>query len=667
MRVEAAPYLRPNTREAAVAPWRIALLPVLVLLGITLPLAFLARVEQYLYYMRPIELVPTYATAWLLLAALSVLPFLIVGLALRLLHLSGMRRLRQIVTTLLLWIAAAAVIAPVLFDTVTWLFTFGPVARAGIESSLAVALAAVSIAVALPLAVTQPGREILLRLQTTARFLAVLGGLSMLSLPFFRWESGTTHSVVSDSMTRVPAPHARPHIVLLTIDALSAQHMSLYGAQRPTTPSLDAFSLGAAVFDRAYANANFTTPGVASILTGTRPWTHRASQIFSWPTVETRRTSLPAELARAGYLTGYVATNSYAGASRNGLGPYFAFGRSDQVPMELPCPDRVAAILPYECPAAQILPLLLVQKLWNKVQLSFILGRTNRHYDPSEATQSALAWLESVDKSRPIFLWLHLFPPHAPYAAPNPWLGRFDASAEARDIDTTDPDDNYVFRNLTPERVYVQDARYDESVLYVDHYAGEFLTEALKLLGDNTVVVVTADHGESFANGYGGHDGPGLYESIIHVPLIIKLPYQTHAVRIATPAEQVDIAPTLAALAGISPPALWEGRSLLQLWNTDDPTSDAPSRAVFAMNFEENPRRSALTTGSVAAIEGRWKLIHYMGALHYPQMPRLHDELYDLFRDPGETTNRASDQPGEVERLRKLIVSELARYGGASR
>jgi arylsulfatase A-like enzyme len=66
-------------------------------------------------------------------------------------------------------------------------------------------------------------------------------------------------------------------------------------------------------------------------------------------------------------------------------------------------------------------------------------------------------------------------------------------------------------------------------------------------------------------------------------------------------------------------------------------------------------------------IDGRWKLIRYLGALHYPAMPRLHDELYDLSADPRESSNRVADQPGEAERLNALIAAELARHGGAVR
>ncbi len=553
------------------AAWRAALAPVLIVLGIALPLTFLARVSQYLYYLRPSELLPTYATAWLLLALLCLPPLLIAALALSLLRLGGLHRPKRILVRLLLWAAAVAAIAPFLLDVATWLRAFDERASAGMGAMLEAALAGGSLALGLPLAFTHRGRNALQRLQRTAALLAALGGLTLLSLPFFRWGSA-----VSAQAASAAAPLARPNIVLLTIDALSAQHMSLYGAERPTTPSLDAFARQATVFDRAYANGNFTTAGVATILTGTRPWTHRAFEVFSWPIAAARRASLPALLARAGYETGYVATNPYAGASRIGFGPYFDFRRSDAVPMSLACPDRAAVFLPYECPAAQIAPLVFVQQLWNSVQYSLLLTPDNRHFDPRRAIEPALAWLETVDKRRPVFLWVHLFPPHAPYAAPPPWLGRFDASAGARTAATSDPAELYAFRQVPPQRVQLLEARYDEAVQYVDYYAGEFLKGALERLGPNTVVVVTADHGESFSHGYGGHAGPGLYDSIIHIPLIIKLPHQTEAERIDTLVEQIDVAPTLAALAGLPAPALWEGRSLLPLWR-GLPASSAPT------------------------------------------------------------------------------------------
>jgi arylsulfatase A-like enzyme len=610
------------------------------MLGVTLPCIFLARLEPYLYYLRPIELLPTYATAWLLLAALSV-PFVLIAVAaLELASAATLKWPRAALGSLMFWAAAAAALIGLLLDGLIWIQTFGGTAKAGLESSVGTGLGLLALGGAIPIALTARGRSLLSGLAPIAKAGAVLGAVSTLSLFFFRWnaDSGAPGSVPVGA-----APPGAPHIVLLTIDALSAQHMSLYGATRETTPSLDAFAKQATTFERAYANSNYTTSSVSSILTGTRPWTHRAFQIFSWPSAESRRRSLPEELERAGYTTGYVASNSYAGGSRLGFGPYFDFGASDQVPMDLPCPDRIAAVLPYACPASQLLPLLLAEKVWFRLRASSAAIRSNRHYDPDQAVGTALTWLRTVDRHRPVFVWVHLFPPHAPYAAPLPWLGRFDPSPEGRDLEDTDPADNFAFRALSPERVGLLEARYDEAVQYVDHYAGAFLTQALAVLGDNTAVVVMADHGESFANGYGGHGGPGLYDSIIHVPLIIRLPHQMNPMRPAGPVEQIDIAPTLAALAGVAPPASWEGHSLLPVWKDGPAGETAPANPVFSMNFEENRRGAALTTGALAVVQGSWKLIRYLGPLHYAQKPDLHDELYDLSSDPGETTNRAGD------------------------
>jgi len=655
-----------EARDGVQTPWG-ALTPALVLLGISLPLIFLAKSEQYLYYLQPIELLPTYATAWLLLALLCIPPVVVAALALRLFERLRLQRAAAVLGFLLLAAAATAAIVAILLAVVIWVATFSSIPRAAFEAGAETELSLAALLLGLVAAFTPWGRRTVGRLRLPALALTLLGALSVLSLPFFGWQSGPptdANAQAASNQSSGDAP-GRPHIVLLTIDALSAGQMSLYGDARPTTPNLDAFASTASVFEHAYANANFTTAAVASILTSTRPWTHGAYQIFSWPNIETRQRSLPEELAREGYLTGYVATNSYAGAARLGFAPYFRFGSSDQVPMTLPCPDRLARLLPYECPASQVLPLLLAQKLWSRTRLAS-LSRTNRHYDPELAVQSALEFLAHADTSRPVFLWVHLFPPHAPYAAPRPWLGQFSASRAARDPAGSDPEDNFMFREIDPELVSVLEARYDEAVRYVDHYAGQFITQALHRLGDNTVIVVMADHGESFGNGYGGHGGPGLYDSIIHVPLIIKLPYQTRPMRIETRAEQIDIAPTLAALAQITPPSSWEGRSLLPLWDTAA-EQIAATPPIFAMNFEENRRDAPLTTGSVAVLDGRWKLLHYMGRLHYEHIPRLHDELYDIVADPGELTDLAAQEPQQVQLLSTLAAQELARHGGLGR
>ncbi len=660
--------------------WRIAALPAMAVLGVALPLAFASHCDQYLYDVRPIGLLPIYATAWLILGAVLIpLWGLLTGglRALELLPRPPGPLILQTVRAALIGIAAAVIAANVIHCLRTWLGTFGSSLPLSPNATwwLAVGIGALA-------AVTARGRSAVMALWPTAAVCTVLGALSLAALPMFGWpraasslalqpanlgvgpagsplapagEAGPVQTSVVISPTAAP----RPNVVILTMDALSAQHMSLYGYSRPTTPQLARFARGAMVFEHAYANANFTTPGIASILTGTRPWTHRALELPTWPRASTRRTSLPAVLRRAGYRLGYVSSNVYAGASREGMGQYFQFTRMDRSRHTLICNDALSAHLRYVCAATELRPLEFLDGIVYRMEGS----GGNLEHDPRLALDPAIHWLETARRNRPLFLWVHLFPPHSPYAAPPPWLGRFDPSRQDDTAALTQPDWAWQLSRLSPQQIAVLKARYDENLAYVDHYAGPFLEHVLRILGPNTVLIVSSDHGESFSHGYGAHTGPGLYNEIIHIPLILKLPYETAARRCNAIAQQVDIAPTVAALAGIAPPADWEGRSLLGACSASS-ANPAAHRAAFSMNFEQNPRYAPLTSGSVAVIQGHWKLIHYMGHLHYPFMPPLHDQLYDLATDPDENVNLARQRPQILARLQGLIDGELARHGG---
>jgi arylsulfatase A-like enzyme len=606
------------------------------------------------------ELLPTYGTAWLLLAALTAPLFILIGLILGTRNDSRLARIvRASLTVFSVGVAAIAIVGAVSAGLFLWLRSFGLLTEVDPRNLLI----AFSVCAGAGVAFTRRGRTGLMKQYSVAKFGTVIGALALLSLPFRYGGYAQPGLPVSDVPTAAMWP-SRPNILLVTIDTLSAQHMSLYGSVRPTTPNLEVFARGATTFDRAYANANFTTAGISSILTATRPWTHRAVHLPGWPIAEVRGNSLPALLHEAGYKTGYVATNSWAGATRIGLGQYFDFAKDAATTLSV-CHDRLTAILRYDCVASELLPFRFAQLLAERIHYLLFDRPPNWQFDPRLAMRPALEWLQNDDKRAPLFLWVHLMPPHSPYAAPAPWLGHFDGSPAARTSADSEMPAAYLYKKISKQRVQVLEARYDEAIEYVDNYVGEFLKQALPLLGDNTAVVITADHGESFANGYGMHTGPGLFESIIHIPLIIKFPHQVQAARTSLGTEQVDIAPTLAELARLTPPRLWEGRSLLGNYSSVGAAEIVPAaKVIYAMNFEQNGKRMPLTTGSVAAIDGNWKLVHYMGPLHYPLMPRLNDELYDLSVDPGETASKMTEQPAEGARLLGLVSAELARRGG---
>ncbi len=632
--------------------WRAIGLPLLAVLGAVLPLAFIAQGEDFLFYVRAVELLPTYGTAWIFLAVLLLPIWGLLGLIW--LALRGSPAARGAFVRCLHAMSAALIAAAVIFCLLVWLQTFGVLRELSFRRELYWPV----LLIAGLFGATRSGALQVERVSPWLTAATLFGALCALSLPLFGWSHDARSS--RTPTTQGTAAARAPHILLLSIDALSAQHMSLYGAARPTTPMLSGFAAGATTFEHAYADANFTTPGVSSILTGTRPWSHRALQLQAWPEATTRASSLPALLQQVGYQTGYVSTNAVAGAAKNGFGRYFQFAARDRVRDVNLCTDTLSAQFKYACPVADMPLFGALVALADRLSG----GRDNAHYDPRLATGPALAWLTRADKSRPIFLWVHLFPPHSPYAAPAPWLGSFDSSPEARSVGGTEPFWGYTLSTLPAPRVALLSDRYDEAVSYVDYYAGQFLQQALQILGPNTAVVVTADHGESFHHGYGAHTGPGLFDEIIHVPLIIKLPGQTQPLRSPTVVEQVDIAPTLAELAGITAPAAWEGRSLLAAWGYGG-AAPLPTRPVFSMNFEQSARHGALSTGSVAVILGSWKFVHYVGHPHYPDMPALQDALYDLSTDPQETANLIASQPAEAAQLRALVDAQLALHGHA--
>jgi arylsulfatase A-like enzyme len=296
------------------------------------------------------------------------------------------------------------------------------------------------------------------------------------------------------------------------------------------------------------------------------------------------------------------------------------------------------------------------------------LLRLSPHSDLERIVARVGRWTEGRDRA-PVFLWVHFFPPHDPYAAPEPWLGRFDHSPAARSTVNSDParvsssNPAPLFdMSLEPaSRINTLEARYDESIAYVDHYVGQLIAVARRNLGPNTAILLTADHGESFDHGYGGHTGPMLYEDLIHIPLIVELPNASAAlVRRDALGAQIDLAPTIATIAEVAPSPSWTGRSLLALPDSSEP------RTIFAMNFEQNESRGRLTTGSVAALRSNWKLVRFFGEPKYSNMPKLQTQLFDLAEDPHEHRNVAANRSDIVAALSAQIDEQLALHGNAT-
>jgi arylsulfatase A-like enzyme len=622
--------------------------PLWGMLGIGLPLTFAGQVRPAMMFLRVGELVPLYATEWLI--------FGVMGLSATALSASF-----DALTRRSRWVCGTAAATDIVFGIVaavsvflgllTWISSIRHSALLPKDWKGLI----LTIAVVATIVVTRGRmRAALRRVAATARFASMAGIASMLSLPLVVGAESSPNVAHRIPTSSLDTP---PNIVLITVDALAASHLNSYGYRRNTSPNIAAFASHAVVFDRFYSNANFTTPAVASILTGVLPWTHRAMQLQGRADDNSILQSLPARLHEAGYVTGYFGSNPWAGARRQGFSPFFDHKDADFDWVFGPCFDAAASRFPYLC-AAALNPFIDIAYATLAYATSLVgVHGPIPHSDLERIVGRAVRWTEGRSGA-PVFMWIHFFPPHDPYAAPEPWLGKFDDSAAARTVSSSRSAPLFDSSLEPLNRIKTLEARYDESLAYMDHYVGELIVAIHSNLGPNTAILLTADHGESFDHGYGAHAGIMLYEDLIHIPMIMELPNNPALVgRRRELSAQIDIAPTIAAIAGIAAPTYWEGHSLIL------PPPDNDGRTIYSMNFEQNRNRARLSTGSVAALRSDWKLVRFMGQPRYANMGELQTQLFNVADDPYERNNLIAVHPEIAASLSAEIDNQLAEHG----
>ncbi len=397
----------------------------------------------------------------------------------------------------------------------------------------------------------------------------------------------------------VPERRPRPvNVVLYLVDALRADRLGAYGCRRPTSPALDAFADRATLFEHAYAQSSWTRPAVATLLTGLRPEVHG---------VNTRRDRLgnevpylPEVLQAAGYETAAVVANPNVAAE-------LGFGRGFGT--------------------FQLLP-------WDRRR-------------SEELNREAEAWLDRRDPGRPFLLYLHTVDPHLPYDPPADERARFAPRATGADLGSTAMVGTLAARELEREDRFAEPLRdlYDAEVAANDRSFGRLLAalEKRSLLAD-TMVVFVADHGEEFSEHGGWIHGRTLYDEVLHIPLVIKLPGQRAPRRVAAPVGEVDLVPTVLDVLGLPPLVGIDGRSLM-----GDLPQDRPIPAFLDV---DEWRAVGVVRGGFAALR------HCrLGGCTQP-------ELYDLAADPGE----AQDLGGRWPVRAATLISEaqaavLARRG----
>lgn len=351
---------------------------------------------------------------------------------------------------------------------------------------------------------------------------------------------------------------APPPIILISIDTLRSDHLPAYGYRGIATPHLDAFRRDAVLFERAYSHTPLTLPSHATILTGVLPSAHGVYDNVGFRMKAVPR--LPSQLKTRGYATA-AAVSAYVLRSATGISEGF-----DTYDDEI---DRGAR--------------------------DQSLGAVQRA--GAKTIDIAQRWIAAQDGDHPFFYFLHLYEPHAPYDAPEPFRSRY-ANA------------------------------YDGEVAYSDALLGELFTFLRdRGLYDRALIVVLSDHGEGLGDHEEEEHGIFLYREAIQVPLLIKLPSQARAGEtVKTPVGLQDVAPMI-------------------LHALDDPRGavDVKPRPIYSETWY--PR-----------FHFGWSDLHSLieGDEHFIDAPRA--ELYDLRQDPAERKNVLTERRRRATALRAAIA-----------
>ena len=393
------------------------------------------------------------------------------------------------------------------------------------------------------------------------------------------------------------------NLLLVTLDTTRADGLSCYGSERSETPVIDSLAKRGLLFERAYSATNVTKPSHLSIMTGRRAIEHRVfnNQVLIPETVE----ALPLFFSAKGYRTGAFVAAVQLGEETGWRGFDVVQG-----------PPK---------------------------------GKSQRI--GQEVVDDALAWLRSDDE-RPFFLWAHFFDPHTLYTPPKKFAKRFykddPAAGEGPLIGAEPWFDGWEYKPMQQWIEGVRDpeyakAMYAAELAYTDQQLGRLFHYLDKSgLAENTVVVLTADHGEHFGEHGLYYDHAGLYETALHIPLIVHVPGTPSAELGARSDELVshlDILPTLVELFELRVGSATPGRSLLPLLAGEPDRFESRDSLIFESAHNHQ----------IAIRSEQWKLIVPINLEH--RFLGTEPELFDLSVDPGEEQDLASEHPDVVKRL----------------
>ena len=412
------------------------------------------------------------------------------------------------------------------------------------------------------------------------------------------------------------------NVIIVGYDTVAASHVSSLGYSRPTTPMLDEIAKQGYLFTNYISPAPWTVPSFMSLFTGLYPTEHKVINKFSIYNKTEKKISNLSELSGAQTLAEVFKKNGYiTGGFTGDAGVSGQFGYKNG--FDIYIDDTTFGSI-------------------------------------ENSSKNALDWLNK-NKGKKFFVFLHGYDAHGQFKTKPDYKGMFTNTDYTGRYRGTPAEEAFLREeqltkgiNLTPQDVAFWKSLYDSKIRDGDDRFAKFWEEIKKMgLDKNTIIVILSDHGEEYYQHEGIDHGHTLYDELVHVPFVIKIPGMPGGEKISNQVSSLDVAPTLLSLLGINPDKKYltqmKGTSLFPLIKEQSQTG----RDVFL----ETDYRDFTHIRGIRTHDG-WKYII--------TMQTGKEELYDLKNDPNEITNVIQKYPEIASKLAGRVRDHLKNMGDNS-
>ena len=431
------------------------------------------------------------------------------------------------------------------------------------------------------------------------------------------------HAEAPAGEARVSAP--RPDIVLISIDSLRFDHLGCYGYMKPTSPNIDRIASEGVRCESALSTTSWTLPAHVAMMTGLFDSTHGV--VDNGLRLSESRPTLASVLRANGYQTagffggpylhpafgfghGFDHYESCMSPTADGAAPSAASGDHDSTRAA----DANGATMPDRRASSLVPP------------GGSELERSHADVTGPRTVEAVTRWLEHSAGDRPLFLFVHLWDVHYDYDPPREYAELFDPGYDGT-LDAHDLMHNpEVNDHMAPRDLDHLVALYDGEIRFTDDNLARILAAVdAKRRSPNTLLVVTADHGEEFFEHHGKGHQRTLFDEVVRVPMVVRWPGHISAGRVVPDQVRlVDLVPTLCAAAGVADPPRVQGRDIMPLWRG----RTLPAAPAVCELLVDKKDMRALRTNELKVLDYR----------------HLHVRFgYDLVRDPSEQLRLAAD------------------------